>query len=400
VDEGITLVEKDIDGNHLGLTLEMHYRRILEHHVPEANVPILRGIYQSLADVPVFRAPSSASNRMIRSGVLAQKISTVGNLVHRLLGRRLLPAKELCFGIWHEFHKPPYGGGNQFMLALRTALRQQGARVISNRMSKAIDVHLCNSAWFDRPVFERALSRGRIRMIHRVDGPVALYRGTDWSEDERIHEINRQWASATVFQSAWSFHGMKEHGLDFARPVIIRNGVDPEYFYPLRRRVPAAGGMVRIISTSWSDNPNKGGALYQWLDEHLDFDRFEYTYVGRIQSKFRNIRHVPPQDSQKLGELLRQHDLYITASRNEPCSNALLEAMACDLPALYLNQGGHSELVGSGGLPFNGPEDILTQLNHLVGNLDAYRNCIWLQTIDEIANRYIELARLLINDMP
>jgi len=400
VDEGIKLVKKDISDNRLFSTLEPQYRRILEHHVPEANVPILREIYQSLADVPVFRTQSSASNRTVRPGALARKISTVGNIIQRVVGRGLLPAMGLCFGFWHEFHKPPYGGGNQFMLALRRALRRQGARVISNRMSQAIDVHLCNSAWFNRPVFERALSRGRVRMIHRVDGPVALYRGADWSEDERIHEINRRWASATVFQSAWSFRSMKEHGLDFVRPVIIRNGVDPDYFHPPVRLVPAAGRKIRIISTSWSDNPNKGGALYQWLDEHLDFNRFEYTYVGRIQFDFSNIRHIPPQDSRHLGELLRQHDLYITASRNEPCSNALLEAMACSLPALYLNQGGHGELVGFGGLPFDGPEDLLTQLDLLAGNLDAYRNCIWLQTIDEIAKRYIELVRLLVSDAP
>jgi glycosyltransferase involved in cell wall biosynthesis len=101
-----------------------------------------------------------------------------------------------------------------------------------------------------------------------------------------------------------------------------------------------------------------------------------------------------------LGDLLRQQDIYITAVCNEPSSDALLEAMACGLPALYLHQGGYREIAGFGGLPFNGPEDLLIQLARLTENIDAFRSCLWLQNIDEIANRYIELARLLINDMP
>ena len=72
-----------------------------------------------------------------------------------------------------------------------------------------------------------------------------------------------------------------------------------------------------------------------------------------------------PQDSRRLGELLRQHDLYIAASRNDPYSNALLEALASGLPALYLDEGGHGEFVGHGGLPFKNTEDVLPQLDRL-----------------------------------
>ena len=36
--------------------------------------------------------------------------------------------------------------------------------------------------------------------------------------------------------------------------------------------------------------------------------------------------------------------------------------MACGLPVLYAYEIGHREIVGFGGLPFNGPEDLLIQL--------------------------------------
>ena len=39
---------------------------------------------------------------------------------------------------------------------------------------------------------------------------------------------------------------------------LIPNAVDPAIFHPPAAREPLAGRRVRIISTSWSDNPNKG----------------------------------------------------------------------------------------------------------------------------------------------
>jgi len=400
VDEGMALIEKDIHERYLDSTVGPQYSRVLDHHEPEANIPILRGIYERIRDVPVSRNSLSKLKSYTKRNSLEQKICSAHNFIRQVMrGRRCL-GTGLCIGLWQEFHNSPHGGVNQFMLALRRALQRQGVRVVCNRMTPEVDVHICNSAWFDRQVFERVASRGPIRMIHLIDGPAEFYHGTDWIENERILEINRRWASATVFQSAWCFRNMAEHGHAFIRPMIIRNTPDPEHFYPPSQRVPSEGRKVRIISISWSDNPLKGESIYKWLDEHFDTDRFEYTYVSRIQQEFRNIHYIPYQDSRHLGDLLRQQDIYITAVCNEPSSDALLEAMACGLPALYLHQGGYREIAGFGGLPFNGPEDLLIQLARLTENIDAFRSCLWLQNIDEIANRYIELARLLINDMP
>ena len=41
------------------------------------------------------------------------------------------PQVSLC----HEFRRPPYGGGNQFMLALRRGLEAQGVTVTANRVT-------------------------------------------------------------------------------------------------------------------------------------------------------------------------------------------------------------------------------------------------------------------------
>lgn len=401
VDEGIARVAAEPRAGALAAAVEPQFRRVRERHVPEANVPLLRALYDRIESLPVFRAPAPAGPRPrpLARRVGAAVAGTTGR-ARAALGLRPRPGDGLCLGLWHEFREPPAGGGNQFMRALRANLGRQGVRVVSNTMSDAVDVHICNAAGFDAAAFERAAGRRPARMIHRVDGPVAPHRDAHWEEDERVHRLNRQHASATVFQSAYSFREMRAHGMEFVRPMIIHNAPDPALFHPPAQRPAVAGRKLRLIASAWSDHPGKGGPLFEWLDERLDKTRFECTFVGRVRAQFRHVRHVPPQDSRRLGDLLREHDLYVAASQHDPCSNAMLEALACGLPVLYLDQGGHAELVGYGGLPFRGPEDLPAQLDRLAAGLEAFRACIWISTIDEIARRYVELARLLMADLP
>ena len=87
-------------------------------------------------------------------------------------------------------------------------------------------------------------------------------------------------------------------------------------------------------------------------------------------------------------------DIYIAPSRNDPCSNALLEALACGLPALYRQSGGHPELVGDAGLPFRADEELGEALDRLVVELDQRRTAIMIQPISWVADRYLEVLGL------
>ena len=73
--------------------------------------------------------------------------------------------------------------------------------------------------------------------------------------------------------------------------------------------------------------------------------------------------------------------MYIAASRDDPCSNALLEALACGLPAAYLESGGHPELVGEGGLPFREDEELGDVLDRLAAELDERRAAISIPSL-------------------
>lgn len=230
-------------------------------------------------------------------------------------------------------------------------------------------------------------------MVHRVDGPIGIYRGFDDGTDGRIAAINRQLADATVVQSRYSLDAHRAIGIELQDPALIGNAVDPAIFHPPDSREPLVGRKVQLISTSWSDNPNKGADVFEWLDRNLDWDRFELTFVGRPPAAFMRIRTVAPIPSPQLAGELRRHDVFLAASRNDPSSNALLEALACGLPAAYRRSGGHPELVGDGGLPFEVPDELPDVLDRLARELDDRRAAISIPSLPEVADRYLEVLR-------
>jgi glycosyltransferase involved in cell wall biosynthesis len=103
---------------------------------------------------------------------------------------------------------------------------------------------------------------------------------------------------------------------------------------------------------------------------------------------------VAAVDSARLGAILREHDVYVTASRHDPCSNALLEALSCGLPALYLDSGGHRELVGEGGLPFTDQPDLPEQLDRLVDAYETRQALIRVPSIGDVATRYLAVMNV------
>jgi glycosyltransferase involved in cell wall biosynthesis len=289
--------------------------------------------------------------------------------------------------VFHEFHRSPYGGGNQFLLALVGEFERRGLTIERNRVSGSTSACLYNSFNFDFARLRR-FTRTDVRMVHRVDGPIGVYRGFDDGTDRRIVAINSL-ADATILQSQYSLEKHQELGLELHNSTVIHNAVDPSIFHP-----PHEHGhheRLRIITTSWSDNPRKGADVLTWLDAHLDFEAYEVTFAGQTQARLKRIRVVEPLPSAQLAELLRAHDVFLAPSRDDPCSNALLEGLACGLPAAFLRSGGHPELVGDAGLGFDAPEELPAVLAHLGAELEERRAAIRIPSLAEVADQYLDV---------
>lgn len=300
------------------------------------------------------------------------------------------PTPDADLSFFHDFMPSPTGGGHQFLRALWGEFERRGIRLENNTISKTTRACLFNSFNFN---FKRLhqLRRAGCRMIHRVDGPLAVYRGFDDGTDRKIWKVSRELADATIFQSQYSLEKYRELGFNFANPSVIPNATDPAIFHSLGRIPFSDKRKIKLISVSWSDNVNKGASVYQWLDDHLDWGRYEYAFIGRSPVRYRNIIMLSPITSEELAEKLRQYDVFITASRYDPCSNSLIEALACGLPAMYLNSGGHPEIVGQAGLPFESAEEIPALLDRLILEYESRGGCIKLPSIAVTADRFLEI---------
>lgn len=381
-------IAADINGRILDPAIGPQYERVQQRHTPLAA---RQHVGELLADLPRLR-PFAIVPREQGGTIPWESGRSLKKRVQRVIRRlprwrRPLQGKTVTF--FREFVKPPYGGGNQFMLALRREFVSRGINVLVNEVRDDVSGYFFDSAWFDEDLLNGVAKLKNPKIIHRIDGPIHLYRGKDKEIDDRIFEINRAFATSTVLQSVFTMRKVYEVGYRPINPVVVHNGSDPDIFNS-RKKVPfAADRKVRIIATSWSNNPRKGGDVYKWLDKNLDFDRFEFLFVGRVSESFQNIKMIDPVGSEKLADYLRQSDLYITASQNESCSNALIEALSCGLPAVYLDSGSNSELVGYGGLPFNDAGEVPECLDRISAHYDLFQNCLRPPTISQAADAYL-----------
>jgi glycosyltransferase involved in cell wall biosynthesis len=295
--------------------------------------------------------------------------------------------------IFHKFAPPPTGGGHQFLRALLRETVSRNIKVENNTISRSTQACLFNSFNFDERRLSR-LRRASVLYVHRVDGPIDIYRGRDEGVDQRIWQTNQRFANKTIFQSSYSLEKHLELGMKFKNPTVVLNAVDPAIFHANGRKPFSPEQKIKLVAASWSDNPRKGASVYAWLDEHLDWERFEFTFVGRSPVPYKNIRMVSPVPSNKLAEILRQSDIYITASQDDPCSNSLLEALGCGTPALYLKSGGHPEIVRNSGLGFDSAEEVPTLLDQLVANYETYQSQIDLPSLQDVTTLYLKTLEL------
>jgi len=292
--------------------------------------------------------------------------------------------------IFHQFAPPPGGGGHQFLWALWREMSERGVRLENNTISRTTVACLCNSFNFDA---QRLLSlkNTRCRVVHRVDGPIGVYRGKDEGVDRQIWEVNQELADATIFQSVYALRKHLELGLEFKDPHVIMNASDPSIFNQKGRSSFDPERKIRLISTSWSDNMNKGAPVYKWLDEHLDWQRYEYTFIGRTPIQFERIKTIPPVSLPELAGHLRNSDIFIFASRHESCSNALIEALSCGLPAICIDSGSNAEIIKMAGFLFTSAEEIPALLEALLKDYERIQNNISIPTLKDVTDYYLEV---------
>lgn len=285
----------------------------------------------------------------------------------------------------------PWGGANQFLKALKE--RFENMNVYTENVEEA-DIILFNSHHHLKEVFTLKKKYPQKAFIHRVDGPIYLIRGFDLWIDKILYSTNDSIAEGTIFQSAWSMKQNKRLGMKQNKfETTIINAPNPDLFNHNKPRKLKKGKKVSIVITSWSSHKNKGFPIYEYLDNHLDFKKYAVTFVGNSPVEFKHIKQIKPQASKQLARTIKQHDIFITASKNDPCSNSLIEALHCGLPVVVNNDGGHPEITQKAGEVFNDEEDVIKQINKVASNYDKYAQQIKLPSIEEVAQKYVDFFK-------
>ncbi len=295
--------------------------------------------------------------------------------------------------ILYQFRDGPWGGGNQFLKGLKKKFVERG---VYEESPTSADVILFNSYPFaNEYLFNKLfkLKKGGKIVIQRVDGPIYFVRGKDIQIDNIIYYFNKYFADGTIFQSEWSRKksfdmGMRKNKFE----AIIMNAPDEDTFPP-KTTGKLNASKFKLIATSWSSNIKKGFNIYKLLDKNLDFNKYQMTFVGNSPIKFNNINYIPPLDSKGISSILKDHDIYITASIDDPCSNSLIEALHCGLPVVVLQSGGHPEIIGKSGEIFNGKDDVLNAIDKVASNIENYRKDIIVPDIEQIADLYYEFCK-------
>src|SRR3546814_5374323 len=114
-------------------------------------------------------------------------------------------------------------------------------------------------------------------------------------------------------------------------------------------------------------------------------------FIGQSPIAFRNISHIPPLTTAELTAQYREYDIFITASRNDPCSNALIEALHFGLPAIAKRDGGHPEIIGKAGALFDDVRQVPTLIEDISVRNAIYREAIWTPSLFVVGYAYMQL---------
>jgi glycosyltransferase involved in cell wall biosynthesis len=203
--------------------------------------------------------------------------------------------------------------------------------------------------------------------------------------------------------------------------VVSECCADRFFELPLVTR-PAAGGTLRLAGV---------GNIVRWKNWHLLLQALALlTEIERRRIEFRHWGPVAQDDDsaaydQELRALIRQHNLaecvsflgssrdmvadlkwaewFVLPSTNEPCSVALIEALALGLPALVSDSGGNVDIVqpGRSGLLFqpDDPADLATRLRDILGGTvnpvapEVVRETVRARSASQVTAQYADIYR-------
>ena len=302
-----------------------------------------------------------------------------------------------------EPHKGSYGGGSFFVKNFIQFLKEKKYQITFNLEDKIDIIFIIdprknkkfNKKYSIDDIINYKKKNQNTKIIYRVN-ECDIKREKSINIDPLIVKTI-EIADYVVFISKWlQNYFIKKYGLKIKNYSCILNGCNSNYFFP-NKNINLDKNKIKIITHHWSDNYLKGFEIYNKLDGLLSkYKNIEFTFVGRYNKKYKpkNIKLISPKSDMELANIIRNHDIYLTATQNEPCGMHHLEGISCGLPILYYKGGGAiKEACGGVGEEFQNIDDFFNKLNLIIQNYNTYRskiNYIFLSS-NRCNNEYIKI---------
>lgn len=306
-----------------------------------------------------------------------------------------------------QFFEGPAGGGMKFANLFRDYLKSKRVEVVNNLKDDDIDIifHITPFPFLMRAASYSFLDAYAYKMKHPKT--FIVHRINECDERKGTNYMNKllvetaKYSDAIIFIASWLKPLLEKRGLDLEKPsTVILHGADSSIFNTKNKDFWDKKRKMRLVTHHWGGHYMKGHDFYQRLDDLLSDegfrDKFEFTYIGNYPKdlKYKNIRMLKPLSGEELAKELKRHDVYITASRNEPAGMHHVEGALCGLPLLYIDSGALKEYCDSYGLEFNEDnfeEKLLEMYHNYEDNLEKIKR--YNRTSEKMLNDYYEFIK-------
>ena len=313
-----------------------------------------------------------------------------------------------------------FGGGNQFVAYFSKHLISLGHTVVYKLENNndidlimVIDPRLLRFNRYDtRAILEYKRQHPNVKIIHRVN-ECDIKRAKSINIEAKLLEVF-QFADRIVFVSEWLMnYFIKKHNLFniIYKIRVVLNGCNMNNFNPSFQKTRKVLNIpknvktimdgiisrpIKIVTHHWSSNYLKGFEIYNYLDKELGKSKnrqqrdsdipFEFTFIGNYNQEYvpKYCQILKPMSGKELGDELKKHDIYITATQSEPGAMHYTEGLSCGLPVLFrTNGGGTTEVCIKYGESFSSTYDLWIQLDKIRNNYCSYLKKIeykWLSS--------------------
>jgi len=279
--------------------------------------------------------------------------------------------------------KGPWGGGNLFVINFKNYLIKNGVEVIHDLSESNIDVIFLTDPR-KKTQSSSTFNHLDIAKYKKNVNPnvLVIQRINECDERKGTNGINNLYLEASrfadhiIFVSSWLREIYLKLGMKKEKTSVIMAGADSKIFnYSKVKKLDENN--IKFVTHHWSSNFNKGFDVYQKFDELLSkpkYNNLSFTYIGNVNESvsFKNVIIKNPISGLNLAEELKKHDIYITASINEPSGNHHIEAAQCGLPILFKNSGGIPEYCDGFGVGFD--KRFEEALDEIINNFKTYKS--------------------------